>query len=780
MPEESREVRKSRRIRRFRRLLLLATVVAVVAVVAVYLVGRRERAAPAPASLGPAKVAPRGDMVTVGQGFERTFTEGNRPIFRIRGDSFGVDRKRVVYLTGVGLTVFQEDGSHYQVESQKARFDTDKKEARLQGKVTLSAPDGLVLKTARLLLTNRGHQVASPGAVNFTLGHAYRGHADRLHGWLESRRFVLSGAVRVASLPGAETPFNLKAPQLIVDRTRKLLQARGWAVLRHGGDQVSAGTMLLFFADDEKTMRFLRARGRVRGALRQGGETAGAPAGADGTRGATAASVVAFRTQDLGLLFTDDGRQPRQVDLDKGPGGRALLRTLNGPKRPLYRFTAPVITGYFEQGAPVKAAAHKGVVFTVEAPRADAEKEEVAAIEEAPPESVEPPPAGAPEEAAADEETPEEVAELEEEPEEAAHEAAERQATGDTATAAFDASGGVSTVEIAGDVVLTDGKLEGRGARALFGADAQQAELEGKPAVVESDRGRMEAPRILYTRSGGLLHGTGGVRTRLEEADDTALGGTPLTRGEGPVWVEADEGFLGDQPRSFLFHGRVRAWRGENLLVADDLRGDDAEHRLQASGAVRTLWTPESHAAGDPGAARTGTTPRAASGPGAGASSAAAGASAGQGPLETTSDELTYRRDDRLLVYTGDVTAKQEERTLTCHEMEIHLAEAGGVERLICTGDVHVDDPGQGRSLTGEHAVYDPTARTIEVEAAAGGKVTMHDQDGNVIEGPKMIYEIDENRVHVLGRPTEDGTEPAPPPAPAAPSPPTPAEPPPR
>jgi lipopolysaccharide export system protein LptA len=103
--------------------------------------------------------------------------------------------------------------------------------------------------------------------------------------------------------------------------------------------------------------------------------------------------------------------------------------------------------------------------------------------------------------------------------------------------------------------------------------------------------------------------------------------------------------------------------------------------------------------------------------------------------------------------------------------MVVELAPEGGIERLVCTGDVRVEDPEQGKSLQGARAVYDPGARTVEVLAAEGGKVTMKDRDGNVVEGPRMIYDIDSDRVRVVGRggeapaatpPPGTGTEPPP------------------
>jgi lipopolysaccharide transport protein LptA len=251
----------------------------------------------------------------------------------------------------------------------------------------------------------------------------------------------------------------------------------------------------------------------------------------------------------------------------------------------------------------------------------------------------------------------------------------------------------------------------------------------------------MEAPRLRYTRADGLVHGTGGVRARLDEADESALGGSPLARGDGPVWVEAEEGSFREQPRAFSFQGKVRAWRGDDLLVANELRGDEPEDRLVATGAVRTLWVPEEDGAeeGDP-----------------------AGAGA---PLEVRSRELVYRKSARLLVYTGEVVARQEERTLACREMEVELAEEGGVAELRCAGDARVEDPLEGRTLRGERLRYRPDERVVEVTAAEGEKVRMRDREGNVIEGARMTYDVETGRVQVFGRAGE--TAPAPSPAPA-------------
>ncbi|HLE83040.1 MAG TPA: LptA/OstA family protein [Thermoanaerobaculia bacterium] len=711
MVKASREIRKGRAIQRMRWALLAATLVAVGGVVALYVSGRAGRPA-APADDREGELEPTGELVTVGEGFERTFSEGDRPVFMVQGERYAVDRKGIVFLEGVAVTVYQEDGSHYRIEGGKARFDIEKRQGRLGDGVRLSAPGGFELETRALRVLENGRQVRSTSDVEFRIGDAYRGRAGGLHAFLAGRRFRLEKHVEIASLPGAEEHLRLEAAGLILDRQRNLVRTDGWAVLHRRSERLTALDMDLYFAEDERTLRYVRGKGQVTGLFLAAGafEELGpdAPERAEAGPAEEGGRRIDLECELLTLLVAEDGRQPRRLDLEGGPGGRASLRTLGAPAAPSYRLTAPVITGWFEDGIPSRAEASGGVTLVMREPGA-ADGDDEAGV---------------------------------------------RRATGREATAGFDPEGAMTEMRLRGDVVLTGGGAEARGDRGVYDLVAERGELEGgvvltddgveaagergvfdlrrdrgelfgRPAVVETERGRMEAPRLRYTRADGLAHGTGGVRARLEEAEESALGGTPLGRGDGPVWVEAEEGYFRDRPRTFLFQGRVRAWRGDDLLVADELRGDEPEDRLVATGDVRTLWVPEKD------------------GPEAGEADA---------PLEVRAPELVYRKSRRLLTYSGGVVARQEGRTMACREMEVELAEGGGVAELVCAGAARVEDPVQGRTLTGERLFYHPDRRVIEVEAAAGGKVTMKDREGNVIEGPRMIYDLDADRVQVVGR----------------------------
>lgn len=694
MADESREIRKNRAIRRLRWLILAATLVAVAGTVGLFLAGRSAPPVPSEDEREAERMEPSGELVTVGEGFERTFSEGERQVFTLRGERYAVDREGVVFLEGVEVIVARDEGSHYEIEAAQARFDVEKREGRLAGGVRLAVPGELELTAPHLEITHRGSQARTRAPVEFKLGDTYRGRASEgLRALLVPRRFLLEGHVRVTTLPGAAAPLSLDAQGMVLDRGRNLVRSQGWAVLRRRGERVSALGMEVFFAEDESTPRVVRAEGKVQGFFRRGPggslEDVGAdsPEVRDGDPGPEPEiRRLSFRAQKLSLRLTEAG-QPERLDLERGVRGRAVLRALGPAEAPRYRLAAPYVSASFVDGEPSAAEATGGVELVMDEP----------------PEAVDA------------------------EDQEGAGGAATggRRATAKRGEAHFDAAGELTTFVLEQDVVLEDGEVEASGDRGVFRVVEETGELVGRPAVAVSERGRMEAPRILYTRGGGLVHGTGGVRVRLSQTGSSALSASPLGRGEGPIWVQADEGYLRDEPRGFLFVGDVRAWRGEDLLVAAELRGDEPEDRLTATGGVRTLFTPEDTDDGEGGRSA---------------------------PIEVESRDLVYRGTERILVYTGDVVAEQEERTVACAELVVELADAGGMKRLVCSGGARVEDPDQGRTLDGERAIYEPGDRTIEVIAAEGGKVTMKDRDGNVIEGPRMEYDIDNDRVRVLGR----------------------------
>ena len=203
-----------------------------------------------------------------------------------------------------------------------------------------------------------------------------------------------------------------------------------------------------------------------------------------------------------------------------------------------------------------------------------------------------------------------------------------------------------------------DADVELKGDRATFDTLEEKGIFTGQPVRSQSDRGELLAPKLTYERTHGVLHAEGGVRALARDAGDVGLDGTPLAGGEGPVRVESTEAFWRDDPRSALFRGEVRAWRGENLLLADVLRADQGarDQTLTASGGVRTVWIPTR---AEPAPRRRRTRPLRAC------------------RWRSPATRLTYRKPGDLLIYEGNVRAEQGKQALQCDRLEVQLDEDG-------------------------------------------------------------------------------------------------------
>lgn len=662
---------EARTLRRLRGGLLVALVLALGGLGGLWFFGRQPPR-PAPVVKPPLEgSSASGNFKTSGQGFERTFSEGDRPVFAIRGDSYTVDQNDVVMLEGVVLTLFREDGNRFDVASRQARYLEQEKEALLLGSVVLSGPHGLELRTERLSLGQGGKRLVSDELVDFRLNQAYQGQAAALDVDLTHRIFIFRGPVTLESGPTAEFPLSVQAiDRVVFEQDRQQLRAEGDASVRHGRDLIAAERLSAFLSEDGTTLRFLRARWKVSARL-----TAGSRLPSEFSPGSgTVEETTEVTGTDAAFLFAEDGSGLVNIEVE----GKEELATLTTSAKggAARRLTAAHLVTRFADGRPVELVAEPAVTIeSLGAAGADS-----LGID---------------------------------------------RAKGKRAVARFDPEGRLLGVTLEQAVELTGKDFQARGDRAEFDAASGAADLTGAPARATTPRGEVDAPRILYTPRSGTVTGSGGVRARLAEGGDGgAFADSPLVRsGSGPIWIEAGEGEFRESSRTFLFKTRVRAWRGDDVIVAEELRGDERAGRLVASGRVRTKFV------GDP--AKSKASP----------------------PIEARAESMVYDRAGRTLHYEKEVLAVQEGRSLACDVLDVALLDGGGVDNLLCTGNARVDDPNQGRKLAGHQALYRPGQRTIEVGGGATAqKVALTDQKGNKIEAPRMIYEIDLNRVRMLGK----------------------------
>jgi lipopolysaccharide transport protein LptA/LPS export ABC transporter protein LptC len=664
-------------IARLRKLLLAALVVLVAAVGGLFLFGRSgQQAIRKPLPEDEATQAGQGTAL-IGEDFDYTFTERDRPLFRIRGESIRADQAGTIFLDGVAMTLYDEERHEYHVESKEASFNRENNEGKLAGDVILQGPGGLTLRTAQLHIHEKGRLLVSPKPVLLRYADQYLAKAEKMRVNLDDEMFVLAGNTRVESLPEAEVPLALSADRTVYERKKKLLRVEGNAVLRRGQEQVRAQRLSAFLTEDEKSLTFVNAHWNVSGRLAGSGDN-------------PQMAIVRFSGRDLAVQMQPEAEnQPRRVVLEGGEKNHAMLETIGaGLTRTL---TALQVEGNMAQGVLTQAEAFGGVELR-ETTRGGGQKEV-------------------------------------------------RRASGMRAQAGFRPDGQLASVTLINKVVFRDPQTRATGTRATLDLDAGRGEFFGDPVQAVSERGRMTSPRVLYNVEHQILNAVGGVRAVLEQVSDSDLAGTPLGEGEGPVFVESREAFWRQSPSSFLFRGDVRAWRGENLMLTTELRGDKEEDRLTAAGGVKTLWIPT-----DKDLARGQGKPMGPAEPGGGKPIAK---TTKRAPVEVVAQEMSYQKGAGMLTYTGAVRVAQEGKTLTCERLEVELAEDNKAEVMTCTGDARLNDPQAGRLITGQKAVYDLAARRMEV---TGDKVTMRDREGNQVRGKRVVYFVDDGKVEVKGK----------------------------
>jgi len=662
--------RRPTTIRRLRTLLLLALVFTVLAVAGLFLFGRAGRPTK---SKAPEEETEAGEGVTlIGEDFDYTFTERERPVFRIRGDSIRADRQDTLFLDGVGVTFYDENHQPYHVESKQASFNRANNEGRLQGNVLLRGPSNLELRTAQLQIQQNGKLLFMPKPVELRYAGAYIITGNHMRVDLNDELFVLNGDARINSVPGTDPPVAGSADRAVYQRQERLLRIEGKAQLRRGRQRLAAQRITGFLTPDETGLAFVRALWDVSGQT------------ADLRPGSAGSTLVTFKGQDLAVTLKPEGNQVKTVTLDDRD--RAKVETsADGVVRTM---TATHFEGNLAEGVLSQADAFGGVDL-VETTRADLTK------------------SGKPE---------------------------VRKASGRRAEAEFRPDGQLAEIRLLHEVKFEDPQVKARGNRAGLDLDEKRGELFGQPVELDSEKGHLEAPRVAYNTETKVVHAEGGVRGILTQAESQNLAGSPLAEGEGPVHVDSKEAFWRQEPSSFVFRDDVKAWRGQNLLLTADLKGEPDADRLIASGGVKTIWVPE----------EGGGTPA----KGAGKAGSGTGAQRGA-PIEVRASELVYLENRKSLVYTGGVRVEQQGTTLTCQKLDVKMNEEKKPQVLTCSGQAKLNDPKGGRQIEGETAVYRLDQKDVEF---TGEKVTMKDRDGNVVQGRRVLYLIDSGKVEVKGK----------------------------
>ncbi|RMH18373.1 MAG: hypothetical protein D6696_13290 [Acidobacteria bacterium] len=632
------------------RALLLVLGLAMVAGLAVLLAAHRFAArSPAPAAAAPAP--PQGlestapDELFRGEGFEYTQYGDAGPIFTIRAKGNRQDRSDTAYLHDVELVLHRRDGADVRVTSDDADYNQRSHQAELRGHVKLRSAE--LELDARALRLLEGQVLISSGAVAFRYPPNLVGRASTLRLDLEAERYTLAGGVHLRSTPASPIDFTLDSLRLNYDRPRGLLRVLGEVRLARGEDLLETENLTIYFDGDLSQLKALRANVDVRGTMMLAGEDP------DALRATFAGSTL--RAQ----LDPATG-EPTRLELEGDGGERSsfALASASGLRQSL---DGRFLVAYLKRGRMRLIEAYGDPLELVET------------IDLEPPFLL-------------------------------------RHACAGRGEVRFDDAGEIGRVRLESQVELFDRQLFiAGGAEATIDWASGTLEVGGPEVALLSPRAEVSAPRFVYRRDRGLIRAEDGVRALLRDAATDVLAHTPLARGDGPILVDAERANWTVEPPGFTFLGNVRAWRGQSLILADQLRGDERDQQITASGPVKTVWVPE------------------------------VGAGAAAEPIEVRAARMSYRRAERALVYSGEVTAEQGGRRLSCRELYVELDAAGQAERLRCLGKARLDDPRTARRVEGERAVYTLAEQRVEV---FGERVSLREANGNSVIGKYLTYDV--------------------------------------
>jgi len=292
-----------------------------------------------------------------------------------------------------------------------------------------------------------------------------------------------------------------------------------------------------------------------------------------------------------------------------------------------------------------------------------------------------------------------------------------RRACAEWALASFDSAGELEEIVLQNGVDYQEAGVQALGDRvhSTTGAAGGGASLTGRPAVLHAERGSVQAPRIVYRADAASVEALDGVSVELPPKGGLSL---ISESDEQPVRLTSNTASWSDDPDRFTFEGSVRAWQGEDYLLANSLVGERGGDLLTAAGRVKTVVRPK----GDPKpeAGETVAEPRQ--------------------PVEVMAENMTYDRPARLVSYSGLVRVHDAGRNLRCSLLEALLGDGDRFERLTCTGETVLEDPASGQTVRGQEAIYDPDEGTVRV---SGNPAVMQKSDGAQLRGPVVIYDID-------------------------------------
>jgi len=290
-------------------------------------------------------------------------------------------------------------------------------------------------------------------------------------------------------------------------------------------------------------------------------------------------------------------------------------------------------------------------------------------------------------------------------------------------------AGTATAVELEKNVVLYDSVWRAKAASGRMDFSTRRVILQGDPmgsarVILKSDEGVLTADQAFLVESRDHAELRGRVQGEVFKGD--------------LAWKHAEEnehlhiasGALTISEQEYRLSEGARAWQGEELLVADEIRYRPGGGDLYAAGHVRTTFP---------------------------AVMMDEKAQPGE-DVVLIARIMDYSRSGRKAHYQGQVVFSSPSQVLSASDLLIELSEDNDVQKVIATGAVLLKDLKTGQELQGNTVVRDFADGLITVEGSparatdsagnllSGHRLTFNEADGSVIvsEETETIYHSEE------------------------------------
>lgn len=581
--------------------------------------------------------------------FEDTQTIGDRVISRIRAGKTAGFDSGWYTLDNVEIDIYRESGGVYTLTAPSAEFNAESKEARAEGGVIVTSGDGLELRTESIV--SDGRKLTNRVPVRFRIDQ-WSGAARGAELDVEKETLQLADGVEVSFSGENGEKIDLTAESARFDRSvGTAIFDEDVVLIRMGDIFRSDRTRAQVDQSGERLIR-IDGSGNVVVTIAPGSELASR--GGDDIAGSKKITAGFFAGK------FDGAGEMTGVELYPNEGEQVRVELLDEVERTILANAVGVGLG----GGGVESLEFFGNVSLNE--RSDLRRSMraqrlVVTVD---------------------------------------------QRTGDATSAVFD-----------GSIRYSDVSNEATAERVFY--DLRQdlvrfSAVPGSAPTISSGPQRISADEITVEPEGRVLRAKGRVITRILSGQEASAGDTVLfPQDEGAIFVNSNSLVIRELDGLAAFSGSVRAWQGNNTLLAGDLQIGSSGQTISAGGGVRTVLYNTTEPEGE--------------------------------PVKSKSERLEARRAEQKIELIDNVVVESEGRTLSSDKAVFIFNTAQELERIEAIGSLKLREVATGRTGSGERAVYRVTEETMLLE---GSPAEIQEPRGK-LRGEQIVLDMKNNRVDV-------------------------------